>query len=153
MTGPRSSDILIDELFETTMRLRTYVDARLSGHGMSVARLRFLRTLATSPEPLRMRDLGDILNIAARTVTTMADTLEREGLVTRLRHPEDRRAYLLTLTDLGRSRHIEAEQVDREALASATGGLADQDRATLRRLLGVLRATVADTSSAPSEKD
>ncbi|AXI79085.1 MarR family winged helix-turn-helix transcriptional regulator [Peterkaempfera bronchialis] len=140
--GPGSSDILIDELFKTTTRLRTFVDGRLSAHGMSVSRLRALRTLATSPEPMRMRDLSDVLRIAARTVTGMVDALEREGLVERLPHPTDRRAYLLTLTDLGRARHAEAEEVDREALAAATSGLSEQDRARLRELLAVLRTSM-----------
>ncbi|WP_377269799.1 MarR family winged helix-turn-helix transcriptional regulator [Peterkaempfera sp. SMS 1(5)a] len=141
--GPRSSDVLIDELFETTVCLRTYVDARLRGHGMSVSRLRALRTLATAPDPMRMRDLSDVLGLAARTVTTMVDALEREGLVERLPHPTDRRAYLLTLTPLGRTRHREAEEIDRDALATATGGLAEADRERLRELLGVLRTTAA----------
>ncbi|WP_063795981.1 MarR family winged helix-turn-helix transcriptional regulator [Streptacidiphilus griseoplanus] len=141
--GPRSSDVLIDELFETTVCLRTYVDARLRGHGMSVSRLRALRTLATAPDPMRMRDLSDVLGLAARTVTTMVDALEREGLVERLPHPTDRRAYLLTLTPLGRTRHREAEEIDRDALATATGGLTGPDRERLRELLGVLRTTTA----------
>ncbi|NYI04850.1 MarR family winged helix-turn-helix transcriptional regulator [Allostreptomyces psammosilenae] len=153
MAGPRSSDILIDELFATTTRLRGYVDAQLRAHGMSVARLRVLRTLARSPEPLRMRDLSDRLNIAARSATTLIDSLEREGLVTRLPHPSDRRAYLLALTDAGRSRHAEAEKVDQVALATATSGLDQADRARLRELLAALRASVPDAPPGPPPED
>jgi DNA-binding MarR family transcriptional regulator len=72
------------------------------------------------------------------------DSLEREGLVERLRHPVDRRAFLLTLTELGRERHQEAEAVDREALAEATRGLDDADRARLRELLAVIRRAVSE---------
>jgi DNA-binding MarR family transcriptional regulator len=142
-TRPCSSDVLIDELFGTTTALRTFVDARLRVRGTSVSRLRALRTLATAAEPMRMRDLSDVLGLAARTVTSMVDALEREGLVERLPHPTDRRAFLLTLTDRGRSCHAEAEEIDREALAVATGGLTAEDRTRLRELLGVLRTSVA----------
>jgi DNA-binding MarR family transcriptional regulator len=144
MKAPGSSDILVDELFATTVRLRAFTDARLRECGASVARVRAMRMLAASPEPLRMRDLGEMLGVAARTTTTIVDSLEREGLVERLRHPVDRRAFLLTLTELGRERHQEAEAVDREALAEATRGLDDADRARLRELLAVIRRAVSE---------
>jgi DNA-binding MarR family transcriptional regulator len=145
----RSSDVLVDDLFRTTVRLRTYVDGQLRGHGLSVSRLRLLRALATSSEPLRMRDLGEVLNVAPRTVTSLVDALEREGLVERVRHPTDRRAYLLALTDQGRTTHTRAEQIDRAALATATGGLTAPQRTLLLDLLAVLRRSVPDAPPVP----
>ena len=142
MKGPGSSDVLVDELYVTTTRLRTYVDARLRGYGASVARLRAMRMLAAAPEPLRMRDLGEMLGITARSTTSVVDGLERDGLVERIRHPVDRRAFLLALTEAGRTRHREAEEVDRDALATATGGLDAEERARLRELLALIRETI-----------
>jgi DNA-binding MarR family transcriptional regulator len=149
----RSSDVLVDDLFRTTVRLRTYVDSRLSGHGLSVPRLRLLRALATAAadEPLRMRDLVEALNVAARTVTSLVDALEREGLVERVRHPTDRRAYLLALTPLGRTTHAKAEEIDRAALAWATRGLSAKQRSVLLDLLAVLRESVPDAPQSPTE--
>jgi DNA-binding MarR family transcriptional regulator len=152
MAAPGSSDILVDELFATTHRLQAYVNARLRVHGASVARLRALRMLASSPEPLRMRDLSEMLGVAARTTTALVDSLERDGLVERVRHPVDRRAFLLSLTPLGLTRHVEAEEVDRQALASATGRLGAADRARLRELLALIRDTVSEAPpEAPQE--
>lgn len=139
---PGSSDPLIDEMFATTHRLRSYVDGRLAEKGTSVAQLRALRFLAHAAEPLRMRDLSDMLGVAARTATSLVDALERDGLVVRLPHPTDRRAHLLALTDAGHSCHQEAEDLDREALSTATGALTADDRATLRTLLARIRDTV-----------
>jgi DNA-binding MarR family transcriptional regulator len=143
-----SSDLLIDELFATTHQLRQFVDGRLRDHGASVARLRALRILARSGEPLRMRDLSDLLGHAPRTTTTLVDALERDGLVERVRHPEDRRAFLLALTPAGVRCHREAEELDRAALAEATGGLAEGDREQLRTLLGRIRTAVTAGSAA-----
>lgn len=137
-----SSDALVDELFATTHRLRIFVDGRLRDHGASVARLRALRVLALAGEPLRMRDLSDFLGNAPRTTTTIVDSLERDGLVERVRHPEDRRAFLLTLTENGVRCHREAEELDRRALAAATGGLSDAEREQLRALLARIRTAV-----------
>ncbi|MFF8911359.1 MarR family winged helix-turn-helix transcriptional regulator [Streptomyces olivaceoviridis] len=134
-----SSDILIDELYETTHRLRQFVEARLREKGASVARLRAMRMLASAPKPLRMRDLSERAGIAARTATTIVDSLERDGLVERVRHPQDRRAFLVRLTDEGLRCHREAEEIDRLALAEATAALDADDRARLRALLGRIR--------------
>ncbi|MEV5150048.1 MarR family transcriptional regulator [Streptomyces sp. NPDC052727] len=134
-----SSDILIDELYETTHRLRQFVEARLREKGASVARLRAMRMLAQARKPLRMRDLSERAGIAARTATTIVDSLERDGLVERVRHPQDRRAFLVRLTDEGLRCHREAEEIDRLALAEATAALDADDREQLRALLARIR--------------
>ncbi len=134
-----SSDILIDELYETTHRLRQFVETRLREKGASVARLRAMRMLAQAREPLRMRDLSEMAGIAARTATTIVDSLERDGLVERVRHPQDRRAFLVRLTDEGLRCHREAEEIDRLALAEATAALDAEDREQLRALLARIR--------------
>jgi DNA-binding MarR family transcriptional regulator len=51
----------------------------------------------------RMRDIADQVDLPARNLTAVADTLETEHLVRRTPHPTDRRATLLELTDAGRS--------------------------------------------------
>jgi DNA-binding MarR family transcriptional regulator len=138
-----SSDILVDELYETTYRLRQFVETRLRSEGASVARLRALRMLARAEQPLRMRDLSELAGIAARTTTTIVDSLERDGLVERVRHPQDRRAFLLRLTDEGRRCHRDAEETDRLALAEATAALTAEDREQLRALLARIRQATA----------
>ncbi|MEU1304147.1 MarR family winged helix-turn-helix transcriptional regulator [Streptomyces shenzhenensis] len=138
-----SSDILIDELYETTHQLRQFVEIRLRANGASVARLRALRMLARAERPLRMRDLSELTGVAARTTTSIVDSMERDGLVERVRHPHDRRAFLLRLTDEGLRCHREAEEVDRLALAEATATLDTADRAQLRTLLAHIRKATA----------
>lgn len=138
-----SSDVLIDELYETTHQLRQFVESRLRTGGASIARLRALRMLARAKEPLRMRDLSEMTGVAARTTTTIVDSLERDGLVERVRHPHDRRAFLLRLTGKGAMCHREAEELDRLALAEATAGLGADDRTQLRNLLARIRAATS----------
>lgn len=138
-----SSDVLVDELYETTQQLRNFVEARLRTGGASVARLRAMRMLARAQQPLRMRDLSEMTGVAARTTTSIVDTLERDGLVERVRHPHDRRAFLLRLTDQGVRCHREAEKVDSLALAEATAGLGKEDREQLRALLARIRTATS----------
>jgi DNA-binding MarR family transcriptional regulator len=138
-----SSDALVDELFDTTVVLRTFVENRLRPMGASVARLRALRVLAREGVPLRMRDLSEMLGVAPRTTTTIVDSLEQDGLLERVRHLDDRRAFLLTLTEAGRAHYEKAEATDTQALADATGTLTPQERDHLRALLEKVRKAVA----------
>jgi DNA-binding MarR family transcriptional regulator len=138
-----SSDALVDELFETTVVLRGFAESRLRPIGASVARLRALRMLAREGVPVRMRDLSEMLGVAARTTTTIVDSLEQDGLVERVRHLDDRRSFLLTLTEAGRAHYEQAEAVDTQALAEATGTLSPVEREQLRALLGKVRQAIA----------
>lgn len=52
-------------------------------------------------QPRRMGDLARELLALPSTVTAMADALEAKGLLRRERDPNDRRAWLLTLTAQG----------------------------------------------------
>jgi DNA-binding MarR family transcriptional regulator len=76
--------------------------ARSPDSSLSYDRARVLETLHCNG-PQRMRDIADQIDLPARNLTAVADTLEAEHLVRRTPHPTDRRATLLEVTDAGRS--------------------------------------------------
>jgi DNA-binding MarR family transcriptional regulator len=76
--------------------------ARSPDSSLSYDRARVLETLHCNG-PQRMRDIADQVDLPARNLTSVADTLEAEHLVRRTPHPTDRRATLLEVTDAGRS--------------------------------------------------
>jgi len=74
------------------------------------------------------------------TVGGLVDRLEKEGLLTRESHPEDRRAHLICLTERGRS-----VQGEMSALAFAVqerwlSKLSAEEIETLRELLNKIRS-------------
>jgi DNA-binding MarR family transcriptional regulator len=86
-------------------------------------------------EPQSQRSLADMIGVSATTLTSVAQTLQRDALVERVRNPGDRRSYSLTRTPAGRSAVRRwAPHVDRlEHRLTATLGSADAAR--LRDLL------------------
>jgi DNA-binding MarR family transcriptional regulator len=76
--------------------------ARSADSSLSYDRARVLQTLHCNG-PQRMRDIADQVDLPARNLTTVADSLETEHLIRRTPHRTDRRATLLELTDAGRS--------------------------------------------------
>lgn len=80
------------------------------------------------------RDLG----VTARNVTQLVDGLEAEGLVRRVPHPTDRRAIVIELTPLGRSRCVEAFDTHLEYTAELFGRLEPRDQRELLAIMGRL---------------
>ncbi|MGL4197420.1 MAG: MarR family winged helix-turn-helix transcriptional regulator [Allorhizobium sp.] len=89
-------------------RLRAHLtrahETAFQRHGLNGASFDLLATLRRSGPPFRLSpsDLLDTMMITSGTMTNRIDQLEKQGLVERLPHPDDRRALLVALTDKGR---------------------------------------------------
>lgn len=84
--------------------------------------------------PRRMGDLARVMQALPSTLTALADGLEAKGLVERSRDPDDRRAWLLGLTEAGQTKRAELLDHADRALREATG-LSDDDLQTFGALL------------------
>ncbi|MCC7369068.1 MAG: MarR family transcriptional regulator [Chloroflexi bacterium] len=107
-------------LIELMPRLiRTTIDAmRAAPHadGMTLAQFKVLSRL--NERDYRCGELADLLEVGGATLTVTADTLERRGLIERVRGlPDDRRAVVLRLTPDGQA-------VYQALKAEAVGGIA-----------------------------
>ncbi|MFD8599943.1 MarR family winged helix-turn-helix transcriptional regulator [Kitasatospora sp. NPDC059646] len=73
------------------------------GRGLSSGGLDLLTRLGTAGEHgLTIGELARAAGVSSRNVTGLVDTLEREALARRVRHPEDRRSVRVTITPAGR---------------------------------------------------
>ncbi len=59
-------------------------------------------TMVSELEPMTQKALGDALRIDRTTMVALIDDLESKGYVVRVRHPNDRRAFLVEPTAAGR---------------------------------------------------
>jgi DNA-binding MarR family transcriptional regulator len=110
--------------------------AYAAGHGLQLGEADVLLTLRRSGEPYSLSPtvLADSLLISTGAMTNRLDKLEARGLVSRDRHPSDRRALEIRLTPKGRKLvddvvggHVENE---RQMLAA----LNDREREQLTRI-------------------
>jgi DNA-binding MarR family transcriptional regulator len=95
-------------------------------------------TLLRLSRPSRMGDLARRMQALPSTLTVVVDGLESRGLVQRHRDPEDRRAWLIDLTETGRARRQEMLAEADRALRDATG-LPEADLDILGDLLTRIR--------------
>lgn len=81
--------------------------------------------------PSTQQTLAAALEVSPRNITGLVDALEAAGYVERMPHPTDRRATLVTLTDLG-TRTMRTMSGQREQLAAdLVDGLDAAERAAL----------------------
>jgi DNA-binding MarR family transcriptional regulator len=104
-----------------------------------------LRRLAEFPGQSQ-RGLADALGMHAPRLVALIDDLEERNLVTRDRDPDDRRNYVITLTDAGRRALAELAAVAREHELAITAALDDTERA---QLLAVLRRLAQEQNLRP----
>lgn len=99
--------------------------------GLPFTRTRALRRLGNGP--LTLRELAESLGTDAPAATVAVNDLERRGLVTRVEHPEDRRAKLVSLTAAGRAT-LRAEKNVSEHAPEPLASLSREDVKTLARI-------------------
>lgn len=87
-------------LFELAVRLGEEMEKGLVERGLTRARAAVVWQLQQQG-PVTQRTLSQALRVSPRNVTGLLDALEAGGYVTRGRHPTDRRATLVSLTEQG----------------------------------------------------
>lgn len=88
-----------------------------------------------APEPLSPTRLFKGLMLSSAGITSRLDRLEGRGLVRRARHPNDRRAILVEMTDEGRSVVDQAVKASVAAEGELVAGLDQGEVAALAGLL------------------
>jgi len=116
----------------------TRLDQALASEGLTFVKWRMLDALVKSGAPLSLGKLAEHLNCVKSNITQLTDRLESEGTVKRVSDPEDRRSILMELTDSGRSTHGAGLEALRSATDTIFSGSNEEERTTLRRLLGLL---------------
>jgi DNA-binding MarR family transcriptional regulator len=84
---------------------------------------------------LRMGQLAERARLSKQTMTTMVRLCERDGLVTRQRDTEDRRAFCIYLTERAKGFRPVAEEVLRALDQTVLAALGERQNAALARAL------------------
>ena len=134
----------VTSLMRVQQILLSAVDGALRPHGLTFARyealvlLTFARTGA-----LPLGKMGERLQVHPTSVTSIVDRLEGSGHVVRRRHPDDGRAVLAEVTELGRA-VVEAATADLVAAQFALGEVPPEDLQRLSELLRPVRRAAGD---------
>lgn len=115
--------------------------ANLSRFGLSFARLGILAMLLSGGDAgMTPSGLADEGGITRATVTGLLDGLEKDGLVERIKHPDDRRVLYVHLTKKGRDLVAAARPTHLKRVASLLGSLTEPELQQLMALMDKIGA-------------
>jgi DNA-binding MarR family transcriptional regulator len=121
-------------LHRAGMLLVAEAEAELARRGLRV-RYFFVMSALDVPAELSQQDLSSLLGLDPGAMVSIIDEMEGRGHVERRRNPQDRRRYIVTLTDEGRGTLTESraamEQIEQRFLGALTG----TEQGSLRGLL------------------
>ncbi|MGF9757402.1 MarR family winged helix-turn-helix transcriptional regulator [Microvirga sp. 0TCS3.31] len=109
-------------------------DEALRPTGITSGQFSLLNAL-NRPKPPPLGPVAQLLAMDRTTLTAALKPLERDGLVTIARDPEDRRSRLIGLTDKGREVLAAAVPIWRDLHASIEAGLPELEPEAVRRAL------------------
>lgn len=136
--APGDPAAICDAIIRMAHLIERFANGRLPAlgvpAGLSMARVRLLTTLHMAGQ-MRMSDLAWELGVTSRTITTMVDTLEDDGLLSRHPDPADRRAILLALTDAGEAQLDLIHRALNEIGDLVLAPLSERERAALDEML------------------
>lgn len=123
------------------------INAALANFSLTFSRYEALALLNfTRDGSMRLARMGERLQVHPTSVTSTIDRLERDRLVTRTPHPDDRRAILATITPKGR-KVLDAATIALEDVDWGMGGLDPAALTDLINGMAQVRETAGDDVS------
>lgn len=130
-------------LLSCTVRIETQIRLRLRREfNTTLPRFDLMAQLERCAGGLRMNELSQRLMVSGGNVTGITDQLEREGLVLRTRHPGDRRAYTVKLTETGLRRFREMAARHEQWMIELLAGLSREEKDIMIKELGKLKTHI-----------
>jgi DNA-binding MarR family transcriptional regulator len=115
----------------------------------TLPRFDLLAQLDRAPDGLTMGELSSRLMVSNGNVTGLTDALVREGLVSRLPEPEDRRSLRIRLTPAGKHAFDAMTPTHEQWIDQMMAGLTRAEMAHLLELLGRLKLSAQRAAGAP----
>ncbi|WP_161866283.1 MULTISPECIES: MarR family transcriptional regulator [Pseudomonas] len=106
---------------------RSELDRRLVGLGLSQARWLVLLHLARFTEMPTQRELAQSVGVEGPTLARLLDSLESQGLVTRVAVPEDRRAKKIALQPKAQPLIEKIEAISTQLRQEVFAGIDEED--------------------------
>lgn len=134
----RAGEPLVFTLLGTAGSVEARLEAVLSPHGLSLAKLALLEHLAEAKEPVALSQLATYQHCVRSNITQLVDRLEKDRLVRRRPDRGDRRSVRAALTPAGLRAHALGARALADAQRAIMRALTTRDAALLKSALATL---------------
>lgn len=125
--------------------------AELAPHGLNLAQFNVLSVLRRADAVMTMGDLAQAVSVRPANLTNLVDGLVKRDLVARELNSDDRRSFLVGVSDSGREFLAEFLPQHWAFLETITGGLTARQRTQLTKLLDALAQSVLAVEAGASD--
>lgn len=139
ISEPRAAQLL--GALDSVVRTVRFVAAKDHGQTMTGTLAGILKAVSTAD--LRLGDLAAHLMVAPSVASRAVAALEADGLVERHADPEDARACLIAITDLGRERLADHRRYTLQRVVAALPDWDDEEAALATQVLSRLDLSLA----------
>lgn len=143
---PMISVEVILNLIKVVSFINSRREATMVEHGLTSGRF-YLLMLLKRTEPVHMlspSDLAKMTGVTRGTMTQFIDAIEKDGFVTRVEDPFDRRRMLVKLTELGEAKIKDILPLYVERMVEYTKVLSDDEKRVSVGLLEKISTTFKD---------
>ncbi len=139
-----SSLAVVGRILQLAQLLEKHRETVLADFDLTVWSFDMLATLRRQGPPYQLKptELYELLMLSSGAMTNRIDRLEKDGLVTRLRDPNDRRSVIVQLSDAGAERIDAAMPILFEREKQFLADLSQTETTDLITLLRQFLATV-----------
>ncbi len=144
-TGLISVEVIL-KLMKVVSYINSRREAQMIEHGLTSGRF-YLLMLLKRQKPVHMlspSDLAKLTGVTRGTMTQFIDAIEKDGFVTRVEDPFDRRRMLVKLTDLGDQKTKEILPIYLERMVAYTKVLSDSEKTVAVDLLEKMSSTLSE---------
>ena len=117
---------LSDLIVEFYEKLSSWEQSIVDGSGITLPQMHTIEILGVN-NMIKMKDLAAKMGVTTGTLTVMIDNLEKKGLVQRIQNPQDRRSYVIQLTDAGFEHYRRHSDFHLSLTRDCTAGFSDAD--------------------------
>ncbi|HEY7422276.1 MAG TPA: MarR family transcriptional regulator [Gaiellaceae bacterium] len=137
---------IVDRIGGINSRIKRMHNATLEQLGLTMSDWHVLTSLRWSGAPYRRKVgwLARRADLTSGAMTSRLDALEKQGLVRRLRDPDDRRSVIVEMTEKGLERHEEAMAIQGPKEALLAKALTDREKEQLNSLLRRVMITLEE---------
>ena len=121
-------------IMNISKKLKYDLNHTLLEKGVTVQQWAVIQQLSQTSS-LTAVDLVQILDMDKPTISGIVQRLEKKGLLTKNKHPSDKRAYLLSLTESGKESLEECKKISEEVVEEYLAVLTVQEKKQLNQLL------------------
>ncbi len=125
---------LSDLIIEFYEKLSSWEQSVVAGSGLTLPQMHTIEILGGN-NLIKMKDLAAKMGVTTGTLTVMVDNLEKKGLVARVHNPEDRRSYVIRLTDAGFEHYAQHSAFHLDLVKECTAGFSAEQLKQFSELL------------------